>query len=607
MASQSASDSATTGVGSTSALGIREIIQTTRNNEIWKDFNMCIMTNGAAESESGAGQTSMGRDGKISCFYPDYIRVTIRGVGDSTGFPFNPFKPELTKRGCSRTMQPRYIIKMNFGFFSWDILVNKNGRRFKKFPDEYWVLIESLNPLLEVFQNATVILSGVYYPTSPLKKLKKYFENIPSIITCAAALNPCFNVSGVDYLIENISRDLEFEDDGFATRSLDWFHESFQGLYNMYYSKYGTNQTQSTSGGGSSSGVTRDPYARLLQGLTQHKKKKSRGDPTMSSEYEQYLQKDFVSGLQPKDFASYELYWGFGKQRKISFLFYPGNGHGFISVQALSEEYLNDEVQQNEATQLTDQEIALDASSDGSLSSGERRRDYMMSSGAEDDQTGEGGVNFHEHFHILVNTGPHHFLATKVVMCWEPVFFQYFETSLLIRSWFETGPADCTGAPVGCLVKAFNAPSGSILAGVWGSEVAGTIAEETGGMLAVCVGIEDDDGLNKDSEAENKSPPNIVADGLGAMKDEDDSGSLEGGATEGGPCRVRAARLICGAGILDEAGQYNAAFTISGVSTLLLCATVTSLKPFIEKLMAKEASAVLISVLPYLQSNNILS
>ncbi|GKB31770.1 hypothetical protein Tco_0871171 [Tanacetum coccineum] len=44
-----------------------------------------------------------------------------------------------------------------------------------------------------------------------------------------AALNPCFNVSGVDYLIENISRDLEFEDDGFATRSLDWFHESFQG------------------------------------------------------------------------------------------------------------------------------------------------------------------------------------------------------------------------------------------------------------------------------------------------------------------------------------------------------------------------------------------
>ncbi|GJY43579.1 hypothetical protein Tco_0431792 [Tanacetum coccineum] len=48
----------------------------------------------------------------------------------------------------------------------------------------------------------------------------------------------------------------------------------------------------------------------------------------------------------------------------------------------------NVEVQQNEATQLTDQEIALDASSDGS--SGEPRHDYMMSSGAEDDQTRDG-------------------------------------------------------------------------------------------------------------------------------------------------------------------------------------------------------------------------
>lgn len=86
---------------------------------------------------------------------------------------------------------------------------------------------------------------------------------------------------------------------------------------------------------------------------------------------------------------------------------------------------------------------------------------------------------------------------------------------------------------MGCLVKAFNAPSGSILAGVWGSEVTGAIAEETGGMLAVCVVIEDDDGLDIDWEAENKSPPNIAAeviafpptDGLEAVKDEDDSGS----------------------------------------------------------------------------------
>ncbi|GKF61676.1 hypothetical protein Tco_0181730, partial [Tanacetum coccineum] len=63
----------------------------------------------------------------------------------------------------------------------------------------------------------------------------------------------------------------------------------------------------------------------------------------------------------------------------------------------VEEGVFNDEVQQNEATQLTDQEIALDASSDGSLSSGERRHDYMMSSGAEDDQTREGGSMSHDY------------------------------------------------------------------------------------------------------------------------------------------------------------------------------------------------------------------
>ncbi|GJY87560.1 hypothetical protein Tco_0502188, partial [Tanacetum coccineum] len=84
----------------------------------------------------------------------------------------------------------------------------------------------------------------------------------------------------------------------------------------------------------------------------------------------------------------------------------------------------------------------------------------------------------------------------------------------------EDGPADCTRAPVDCFVKASNAPSWSNLAGVWGSEVTETIAEETGGMLAVCVGIEDDDGLDIDWEVENKSPPNI------AVENEDDRPGL---------------------------------------------------------------------------------
>ncbi|GKE50163.1 hypothetical protein Tco_1481421, partial [Tanacetum coccineum] len=51
------------------------------------------------------------------------------------------------------------------------------------------------------------------------------------------------------------------------------------------------------------------------------------------------------------------------------------------------EEYvLDDEVQRNEAIPLSDEEIALDASSEGTLSPGGPRYDYMMSNEeAEDD------------------------------------------------------------------------------------------------------------------------------------------------------------------------------------------------------------------------------
>ncbi|GKD68857.1 hypothetical protein Tco_1322947 [Tanacetum coccineum] len=45
----------------------------------------------------------------------------------------------------------------------------------------------------------------------------------------------------------------------------------------------------------------------------------------------------------------------------------------------------DDEVKQNEAFPLSDEEIALDASSEGTMSPGGPRYDYILSSEAEDD------------------------------------------------------------------------------------------------------------------------------------------------------------------------------------------------------------------------------
>ncbi|GJW43081.1 hypothetical protein Tco_0071880 [Tanacetum coccineum] len=51
---------------------------------------------------------------------------------------------------------------------------------------------------------------------------------MPPIITCASALNPCFNMHGVEFLIESISTDLKFFDDSYASKAKKWSIDSFE-------------------------------------------------------------------------------------------------------------------------------------------------------------------------------------------------------------------------------------------------------------------------------------------------------------------------------------------------------------------------------------------
>ncbi|GJY26111.1 hypothetical protein Tco_0400837 [Tanacetum coccineum] len=126
MASESASASTATGVGSTSAPTIREIIATNRNPQIWKDFNLCIMTNNSQKAQCKhcfhflsvgsnttlrnhithphceakkaqqnqnpeAGQTSMARVGSVFRYDPDYLREQFAGLVIQRALPFNHF------------------------------------------------------------------------------------------------------------------------------------------------------------------------------------------------------------------------------------------------------------------------------------------------------------------------------------------------------------------------------------------------------------------------------------------------------------------------------------------------------------------------------------
>nr|GEW50931.1 protein MOS2-like [Tanacetum cinerariifolium] len=143
MASESASPSTATGIGSTSAPTIREIISTNRNPQIWKDFNFCIMTDNSQKAQCKhcfhflsqgsnttlrnhithshcevikaqknqnpkAGQMSMARDGSVFRYDPDYLRKQFAGLVIQRALPFNHFDHGQTTRVFQNTMQPRY-------------------------------------------------------------------------------------------------------------------------------------------------------------------------------------------------------------------------------------------------------------------------------------------------------------------------------------------------------------------------------------------------------------------------------------------------------------------------------------------------------------------
>ncbi|GJY25189.1 hypothetical protein Tco_0399915 [Tanacetum coccineum] len=140
---------------------------------------------------------------------------------------------------------------------------------------------------------------------------------MPPIITCAAALNPCFNVSGVELLIESISTDLECFDDDFATKAKERFNKSLEGLYNIYFLKYG-NPTQSTSAASSSRSNSGNPMTQLLNRLRENSNKRAKNDRLASNEYERYVTTDFISHIPTEQFRTFDVL-GFWKAKEQDF------------------------------------------------------------------------------------------------------------------------------------------------------------------------------------------------------------------------------------------------------------------------------------------------
>ena len=77
----------------------------------------------------------------------------------------------------------------------------------------------------------------------PMKlKLKKYFQEMSPVITCAAALNPCLNDAGVEMLINDIANDLSLNEDDryFSHNAIQHFNKCLQNMFDFYLLKYGS-------------------------------------------------------------------------------------------------------------------------------------------------------------------------------------------------------------------------------------------------------------------------------------------------------------------------------------------------------------------------------
>ncbi|GJS46970.1 zinc finger BED domain-containing protein RICESLEEPER 2-like protein [Tanacetum coccineum] len=137
MATQSGST--TTGIGSSSAPTILEIMPTTRNPQIWKDFHLCKMSDNTMKAQCmhcfhffsihsnstlknhishphcealktvpAPGQSSMSRDGSVFVYNPDAVREQFAGLVIQEGLPFNHFDNTRMTRVFQNHLQPKY-------------------------------------------------------------------------------------------------------------------------------------------------------------------------------------------------------------------------------------------------------------------------------------------------------------------------------------------------------------------------------------------------------------------------------------------------------------------------------------------------------------------
>jgi hypothetical protein len=198
----------------------------------------------------------------------------------ATGVTPRKFQLDMEVRWNSTYLMLKHLIphKIPFTTFIQSHYPRAEGAPFL-LTDEHWIIAEKVLQFLELFYNATVALSGVYYPTSPLMmhnlvkiaihlkryandqhlrtvvqpmidKYNKYWRDIPLLYSFAFILDPRAKMKGFLRVLRRLGT---LTDTDYTTYHLG-ARAKLTDVYNRYEAKFGAVRLRMTDVPSTSSG-----------------------------------------------------------------------------------------------------------------------------------------------------------------------------------------------------------------------------------------------------------------------------------------------------------------------------------------------------------------
>ncbi|CAI9294831.1 unnamed protein product [Lactuca saligna] len=220
--------------------------------------------------------------------------------------------------------------------------------------DNDWENIESLLGILKVFRSSTIRLSNAYYPTTPLvleeilllthmfkeykqkpfwepgilgmqSKLLQYYETMPEVFTCAAALNPKIGLNGVENILEDIEGYLGLD------TSNDYAKASMRKCYDALHEMFDYYEKMCRGRGGERDMIMESGSRNIIMESVSRKDSRS---VVISNELELYKKTDFLNVMRCDEYEDFDILEWWRSKGRYQYPILAEMARDLLSVQA---------------------------------------------------------------------------------------------------------------------------------------------------------------------------------------------------------------------------------------------------------------------------------